>query len=148
MPKADEGTGDRFDESGGAANIGERHLFQRPAPAPKADAAKGHTGPGCHGTPSGNTETFVLPALTCTTPDGPAPVAVRASTLPLAMQRAAQLGLEGAAFQWRTIGGEECSSYWPAGRAGDWFRGMSHTEDALSFRPRLPNGLTHLLSQR
>ena len=27
----------------------------------------------------------------------------------------AQLGLEGAAFPWRTIRGEECSGYWPAG---------------------------------
>ena len=29
----------------------------------------------------------------------------------------AQLGLEGAAFPWRTIRGEECSGYWPAGTA-------------------------------
>ena len=29
----------------------------------------------------------------------------------------AQLGLEGAAFPWRTIHGEECSGYWPAGTA-------------------------------
>ncbi len=28
-----------------------------------------------------------------------------------------QLGLEGAAFPWRTIRGQECSSYWPAGTA-------------------------------
>jgi trehalose/maltose hydrolase-like predicted phosphorylase len=39
----------------------------------------------------------------------------RHSTLPLATARAAQLGLAGAAFPWRTIHGEECSSYWPAG---------------------------------
>ena len=29
----------------------------------------------------------------------------------------AQLGLEGAAFPWRTIRGQECSGYWPAGTA-------------------------------
>ena len=28
-----------------------------------------------------------------------------------------QLGLEGAAFPWRTIRGQECSGYWPAGTA-------------------------------
>ena len=33
------------------------------------------------------------------------------------MQRAAELDLEGAAFPWRTIHGEECSAYWPAGTA-------------------------------
>ena len=32
-------------------------------------------------------------------------------------ERAAQLGLAGAAFPWRTIHGEECSGYWPAGTA-------------------------------
>jgi alpha,alpha-trehalose phosphorylase len=41
----------------------------------------------------------------------------RHSTLDLARQRAAQLGLGGAAFPWRTIHGEECSGYWPAGMA-------------------------------
>ncbi len=32
-------------------------------------------------------------------------------------ERARQLGLPGAAFPWRTINGEECSGYWPAGTA-------------------------------
>jgi trehalose/maltose hydrolase-like predicted phosphorylase len=41
----------------------------------------------------------------------------RASTLDLAKERAAQLDLEGAAFPWRTIRGQECSAYWPAGTA-------------------------------
>ena len=31
--------------------------------------------------------------------------------------RASQLGLRGAAFPWRTIDGDECSAYWPAGTA-------------------------------
>ncbi len=35
----------------------------------------------------------------------------------MALDRAAQLGLRGAAFPWRTITGVECSSYWPAGTA-------------------------------
>ncbi len=41
----------------------------------------------------------------------------RYATLPLARERARQLGLRGAALPWRTIHGEECSTYWPAGTA-------------------------------
>ena len=41
----------------------------------------------------------------------------RHSTLPAARARAAGLGHRGAAFPWRTIAGEECSAYWPAGTA-------------------------------
>ena len=41
----------------------------------------------------------------------------RASTLPKARARARRLGLRGAAFPWRTIAGEECSGYLPAGTA-------------------------------
>jgi alpha,alpha-trehalose phosphorylase len=37
--------------------------------------------------------------------------------LDLAKERAATLGLRGAAFPWRTIRGQECSGYWPAGTA-------------------------------
>ena len=38
-------------------------------------------------------------------------------TLDTARAHAADLGLAGAAFAWRTIHGEECSGYWPAGTA-------------------------------
>ncbi|MFC5910036.1 glycosyl hydrolase family 65 protein, partial [Streptacidiphilus monticola] len=41
----------------------------------------------------------------------------RRNILPAARERAAQLGLRGAAFPWRTIAGRECSGYWPAGTA-------------------------------
>ena len=41
----------------------------------------------------------------------------RHSTLALAKARARELRLEGAAFPWRTIRGEECSGYSPAGTA-------------------------------
>jgi alpha,alpha-trehalose phosphorylase len=37
--------------------------------------------------------------------------------LPRACERARTLGLDGAAFPWRTIDGDECSSYWPASTA-------------------------------
>jgi trehalose/maltose hydrolase-like predicted phosphorylase len=35
----------------------------------------------------------------------------------MARERAAELGLKGASFPWRTIRGQECSAYWPAGTA-------------------------------
>ena len=41
----------------------------------------------------------------------------RHSTLPIAREHARELHLAGAAFPWRTIHGEECSGYWPAGTA-------------------------------
>src|SRR5205814_8618255 len=41
----------------------------------------------------------------------------RHATLDLARGRAAQLGLRGAAFPWRTIRGQETSGYSPAGTA-------------------------------
>ncbi|WP_433358541.1 hypothetical protein ACQPYV_22875 [Micromonospora saelicesensis] len=41
----------------------------------------------------------------------------RRSALGLARRRARTLGLSGAAFPWRTIRGEECSAFWPAGAA-------------------------------
>ena len=41
----------------------------------------------------------------------------RHSILDMAQQRAATLGLKGGAFPWRTIRGQECSAYWPAGTA-------------------------------
>ncbi|MGH2930249.1 MAG: glycosyl hydrolase family 65 protein, partial [Solirubrobacteraceae bacterium] len=41
----------------------------------------------------------------------------RKMTLDVARDHAAELGLAGAAFPWRTIHGEECSGYWPAGTA-------------------------------
>ena len=41
-----------------------------------------------------------------------------ARTLPVALEWARTLRLRGAAFAWRTIHGEECSGYWPAGDGG------------------------------
>jgi alpha,alpha-trehalose phosphorylase len=81
-------------------------------------AAKGVTGPGYDGDAFWDTEIFVLPVLTFThAPSARDALEWRRSILPLAKERAAQLGLAGAAFLWRTIHGEECSAYWPAGTA-------------------------------
>jgi alpha,alpha-trehalose phosphorylase len=84
----------------------------------RAIAAKGLTGSGYDGHTFWDTEMFVLPVLTYTVPHAAADaLRWRASTLDLARERARTLGLEGASFPWRTIRGQECSSYWPAGTA-------------------------------
>jgi alpha,alpha-trehalose phosphorylase len=80
--------------------------------------AKGLTGSGYDGHAFWDTEAFVLPVLTFTAPDAVASaLRWRRDVMPAALDRAAQLGLAGAAFPWRTIHGEECSGYWPAGTA-------------------------------
>jgi alpha,alpha-trehalose phosphorylase len=84
----------------------------------RAIPAKGLTGPGYDGHAFWDTEMYVLPVLTYTQPAGVADaLAWRQRSLPAATQRARQLGLEGVAFPWRTIHGEECSAYWPASTA-------------------------------
>jgi alpha,alpha-trehalose phosphorylase len=95
------------------------HAVQAAARAEqRAIPAKGLTGPGYDGHCFWDTETYVLPMLTYSLPRAVADaLRWRQSTLPMATERAAQLGLSGAAFPWRTIAGEECSAYWPAGTA-------------------------------
>jgi len=95
------------------------HVLQAGARAEgRAVAAKGLTGPGYDGHCFWDTEAYVLPVLTYVAPEAVAhALRWRHSTLPMARERARQLGLQGAAFPWRTIDGEECSSYWPAGTA-------------------------------
>jgi alpha,alpha-trehalose phosphorylase len=84
----------------------------------RAIPAKGLTGRGYDGHSFWDMETYLLPALTYSAP-GAARDALRwrHSTLALAQARARELRLKGAAFPWRTIRGEECSGYWPAGTA-------------------------------
>ncbi|MFC5722917.1 glycoside hydrolase family 65 protein [Streptomyces gamaensis] len=95
------------------------HVLQAGARAEcRPIAAKGLTGPGYDGHCFWDTEMYVLPVLTCTAPAAAAQaLRWRHATLPAAVQRAEQLGLKGAAFPWRTLNGEECSAYWPAGTA-------------------------------
>jgi len=95
------------------------HVLQAGARAEqRAIPAKGLTGSGYDGHAFWDTETFVLPLLTYTAPDSVAEaLRWRHSTLDAARERAAQLGLRGAAFPWRTIEGSEGSAYWPAGTA-------------------------------
>jgi trehalose/maltose hydrolase-like predicted phosphorylase len=102
-----------------AVRFGLFHILQAGARAERrAVPAKGLTGPGYDGHAFWDTEGFVLATLTATAPDAAADVLRwRLSTLDLARERAEQLGLKGAAFPWRTIRGQECSAYWPAGTA-------------------------------
>jgi len=102
-----------------AVRFGLFHLLQAGARVEqRLIPGKGLTGSGYDGHAFWDTEGFVLPVLTYTYPRAAADaLAWRLSILPKARARAAQLGLEGAAFPWRTINGEECSGYWPAGTA-------------------------------
>ena len=102
------------------------HVLQAGARAERrAIASKGLTGPGYDGHAFWDTDGFVLPLLTYTMPEAAADVVRwRSSILPLAKQRARTLGLAGAAFPWRTIRGEECSAYWPAGTAAVHLNGV------------------------
>lgn len=102
-----------------AARFALFHVLQAGARAERrAIPAKGLTGPGYDGHSFWDAETFVLPVLTHSVPEAAAnALRWRHSTLGLAKQRAKELGLTGAAFPWRTITGQECSGYWPAGTA-------------------------------
>ncbi|MFC1416212.1 glycoside hydrolase family 65 protein [Streptacidiphilus cavernicola] len=100
-----------------AVRFGLFHVLQAGARAERrAIPAKGLTGSGYDGHSFWDTETFVLPLLTYTSPEAVAEaLRWRHSTLPAARERAELLGLRGASFPWRTIEGSECSAYWPAG---------------------------------
>jgi len=80
--------------------------------------AKGVSGSGYSGHYFWDTEIYVLPFLTYTSPQW-ARNALRARVLmlPAARRRAAQLNEAGALFPWRTINGEEASAYYAAGTA-------------------------------
>jgi alpha,alpha-trehalose phosphorylase len=106
-------------ESQQAVRFGLFHLLQASVRAERrAIPSKGLTGTGYDGHAFWDTEAFVLPVLTYTVPHAVADaLRWRASTLELAKERAAELGLDGASFPWRTIRGQECSAYWPAGTA-------------------------------
>ena len=102
-----------------AVRFGLFHVLQSGARAERRSIpAKGLTGPGYDGHTFWDTEGFVLSVLSYTLPQAAADaLRWRHSTLRLARERAATLGFAGAAFPWRTIRGQECSSYWPAGTA-------------------------------
>jgi alpha,alpha-trehalose phosphorylase len=84
----------------------------------RAIPAKGLTGTGYDGHSFWDSDLYIVPVLTYTVPSAAADaLRWRYSTLATAKARARDLCLAGAAFPWRTIHGEECSGYWPAGTA-------------------------------
>ncbi|BBH67657.1 glycosyl hydrolase [Actinoplanes sp. OR16] len=131
-----------------AVRFGLFHVLQAGARAEgRPIPGKGLTGPGYDGHAFWDTEGYVLPLLMYTAPRAAADaLRWRSSILTHARQRAATLGLRGAAYPWRTIGGAECSAYWPAGtaalhlnavvaRAVDRYRMV--TGSALSYGPEI-----------
>ncbi len=81
-------------------------------------AAKGLTGEGYEGHYFWDTEIYVLPFFIYTNPEiARKLVEFRGSILDKARQRASEVSQKGALFPWRTINGEECSAYYPAGTA-------------------------------
>lgn len=84
----------------------------------RAIPAKGLTSRGYDGHTFWDMESFVLPILTYTTPHAARDaLSWRHSVIEFARSRAQELRLRGASFPWRTILGDECSAYWPAGTA-------------------------------
>ena len=97
-------------------------LFQIAQASARADgagvSAKGVSGSGYGGHYFWDTEVYVLPFLTYTSPQfARNALRCRVHMLPAARRRAGQLNEGGALFPWRTINGEEASAYYAAGTA-------------------------------
>ncbi|MHA3684277.1 glycoside hydrolase family 65 protein [Leucobacter sp. HY1908] len=112
----------RVDAEPGVQQAIRWNLFQLAQSAARADgrgiAAKGLSGSGYSGHYFWDSEIYVLPFLTYTTPLWARnALRSREKMLPQARLRAAKLNERGALFPWRTIGGEEASAYYAAGTA-------------------------------
>ena len=106
------------------------HLFQSAGKDGKrALAAKGLTGAGYDGHYFWDTEIYAVPFFVFTRPQvARALLEYRITTLDKARDRARTMAHKrGALFPWRTIGGEECSSYFPAGT------GQYHINAAIAY---------------
>jgi alpha,alpha-trehalose phosphorylase len=80
--------------------------------------AKGVTGSGYGGHYFWDTEIYVMPFLTYTSPQmARSALRFRYNMLDAARQRAADVAQSGALFPWRTVNGEEASAYYAAGTA-------------------------------
>ena len=95
------------------------HILQASARAEESGVpAKGLTGQAYEGHYFWDTEIYLLPFLTYTSPlIAKNLLRFRYSMLPQARARAKELGHRGAMFPWRTISGEEASAYYAAGTA-------------------------------
>ncbi|HTD06908.1 glycoside hydrolase family 65 protein [Undibacterium sp.] len=96
------------------------HLLQSVGRDGKTNiAAKGVTGEGYEGHYFWDTEIYVLPFFLFNKPEiARKLLEYRYTYLPQARERARQMShAKGALYPWRTIAGEECSAYFPAGTA-------------------------------
>jgi alpha,alpha-trehalose phosphorylase len=95
------------------------HILQASALAEDTGVpAKGLTGQAYEGHYFWDTEIYLLPFLTYSSPRiARNLLTFRYKMLPQARARARQLGHRGAMFPWRTISGEEASAYYAAGTA-------------------------------
>ena len=96
------------------------HLLQSAGRDGKRNiAAKGLTGEGYEGHTFWDTEAYILPVFLHTEPElARKLLEYRYAILPKARERARIMGHpKGALYAWRTIDGEECSAYFPAGTA-------------------------------
>jgi alpha,alpha-trehalose phosphorylase len=95
------------------------HILQASARAEETGVpAKGLTGQAYEGHYFWDTEIYVLPFLTYTSPRiARNLLAFRYKMLPQARARARELGHRGAMYPWRTISGAEASAYYAAGTA-------------------------------
>jgi len=108
------------DDSQLAARFALFHLLQSTGSDGRSSiAAKGVTGAGYDGHYFWDSEIYVFPFWLFTDPRrAKGLLQYRVSTLDSARKIARKMGHEkGALFAWRTIGGEECSSFFPAGTA-------------------------------
>lgn len=81
-------------------------------------SSKGLSGEGYEGHYFWDTEMYILPFFVYTAPQiARKLLEYRYNTLEQARARAKELHHKGALFPWRTINGEECSAYFPAGTA-------------------------------
>ncbi len=97
-------------------------IFQLAQAAARADGmgvpAKGLTGDGYEGHYFWDTEVYMVPFLTLTSPEQARnALRYRSTHLEQARERARELSTKGALFPWRTINGEEASAYYAAGTA-------------------------------
>ena len=98
------------------------NMFQLAQASARADgqgvAAKGVSGTGYGGHYFWDTEIYVLPVLSYTSPLAARnALRFRMSILDQSRLRAAELNQQGALFPWRTISGQESSAYYAAGTA-------------------------------
>ncbi|MDO1527729.1 beta-phosphoglucomutase [Fulvimonas sp. R45] len=110
------------------------HLRQSTAPDGRGSAAaKSLTGEGYEGHYFWDAEAFVLPALACLAPElARGMLEYRVRMLERARAHAREMNhARGALYPWRTIGGDECSAYFPSGSA------QYHINAAIAFALRL-----------